>query len=165
MQPRLDSNTSAPRVRGLTLIIAFKQIKGVLWLIFAAVILVLMHFGLEGHVLGLARHLPHHAHAWSVLLGKLIARVADRRGSLLVVVALTVDGGVSLIESWALLHGSWWGPWLVVVTTASLLPFEAIAFVRHPHAVRAAMFCINAAIVWYLVQTARRHREHEVPRA
>jgi uncharacterized membrane protein (DUF2068 family) len=153
------------RKPGLVVIIGYKLVKGVLWLAFAAVLLVLMRFGLEARVAGLADHLRHHAGAWSVALGKLVAHAASRRGLFVILVAVIADGVASLFEAWALIHGRWWGPWLVVVTTASLLPFEVTAFVRHPHAVRAAVLLANAAIVWYLARSAlREHRERlDVP--
>jgi uncharacterized membrane protein (DUF2068 family) len=139
-------------------IIAYKLIKAVLWLAFAMALPVLVHFGLESRVAGLAAHLQHHAGAWSVALGKLVARAGSRRGVFVVFVALVADGVASLVEGWALVRGAWWGPWLVVVTTASLLPFEVVAFVKHRHVVRAAVFLANVAIVWYLARTALRER-------
>ena len=153
---------SAPprRERGLVIIIAYKLIKGVLWLVFAAALPLLIHFGLEARVSGFATHLQHHAGAWSVALGKLVARAASKRGLVVIFVALLADGTASLVEGWALVHGAWWGPWLVVVTTSSLLPFEVLAFVRHRHVVRALVFLANTIIVWYLARTAlREHRE------
>jgi uncharacterized membrane protein (DUF2068 family) len=72
---------------------------------------------------------------------------------------------MSLLEGWALLHGRWWGPWLVVVATGSLLPFEIAAFLRHPHAVRAALFGVNVAVVWYLARQAIRERSETPPPA
>jgi uncharacterized membrane protein (DUF2068 family) len=157
---RARPSSPARRKRGLVLIIGYKLVKGVLWLAFAVALLVLMRFGLDARVLGLADHLRHHAGAWSVALGKLVAHAASRRGLFVIIVALIADGVASLVEGWALVHGRWWGPWLVVVTTASLLPFEVMAFVRHRHAARAAVFFANAAIVWYLARTElREHRE------
>jgi uncharacterized membrane protein (DUF2068 family) len=46
----------------------------------------------------------------------------------------------------------------VVVATGSLLPFEVVSFVRHPHLVRAAVFLLNVAIVAYLARKALRER-------
>src|SRR5580658_2222510 len=132
---RAPPSSPARREGGLVLIIGYKLVKGALWLAFAVVLLVLMRFGLDARVLGLADHLRHHAGAWSVELGKLVAHAASRRGLFVIVVALIADGAASLVEGWALVHGRWWGPWLVVVTTASLLPFEVLAFVKHPHVV------------------------------
>ncbi len=155
-------NTHPPlpgrRPRGLAVIIAYKVIKGILWLAFAVALPVLVHLGLENWVLEISAHLQHHAGAWSVALGKLVARAASRRGLVVILVALLADGVASLVEGWALIHGAWWGPWLVVATTASLLPFEVLAFVRHRRAVRAAVLLANAAIVWYLARTALRER-------
>jgi uncharacterized membrane protein (DUF2068 family) len=156
--PSADPLPPATRKRGVVVIIAYKFIKGVLWLAFALALPVLVHFGLESRVLGLAAYLQHHAGAWSVALGKLVARGASRRGLFVIFVALVADGGASLVEGWALVHGAWWGPWLVVATTSSLLPFEVVAFVRHPHVVRAAVFLANVAIAWYLARTALRER-------
>ena len=51
---------------------------------------------------------------------------------------------MSLVEGWALWHGHWWGPWLVVAATGSLLPFEVVAVVRQLHAVRVVLFFVNA---------------------
>jgi uncharacterized membrane protein (DUF2068 family) len=149
---------SVRRKRGLLLIVVYKVAKGVLWLAFAIVILVLMRFGLEGNLLGLAAHLRHHTGAWSVELGKLVVTAASRRGLHVICVALVADAFVSLVEAWALVYGRWWGPWLVVATTASLLPFEVVAFFRHRHVARAAVFFATAAIAWYLARTALRER-------
>jgi uncharacterized membrane protein (DUF2068 family) len=140
------------------IIIAYKLFKGGLWLIFAATILVMMHMGLEDHLLGLAEHLRHHAHAWSLALADLVVSAATRRGLYSIVIALVADAGMSLFEGWALLHGHWWGPWVVVVATGSLLPFEVVSLARHPHVSRAAILAVNLVIVWYLGRKALRER-------
>jgi uncharacterized membrane protein (DUF2068 family) len=150
------------RETGLVLIIAYKLAKGGLWLVFAVTTVVLMRMGLGDRLLGIAEHLRHQAHAWSLELADLVVRAASRRGLWTIVVALVADGAVSLLEGWALYHGHWWGPWLVVVATGSLLPFEVVAIARKPHAVRVVLFLVNLAIVVYLVRKARRER-HERP--
>jgi uncharacterized membrane protein (DUF2068 family) len=146
------------RDRGVALIIAYKLGKGALWLVFAAVLLVTMRLGLGDRMLGFAAHLRHHSGAWSLRLADLVVRAASRRGLWLIIVALVADGALSLLEGWALVHGHWWGPWLVVVATGSLLPFEVLAILRHPHAVRAAVLLANAAIVAYLTRKALHER-------
>jgi uncharacterized membrane protein (DUF2068 family) len=151
------------RQRGLVLIIGYKLAKGVLYFIFAIVLVVMMRFGLEDKVRGIAYGLRHHAGAWSIELGKLVARAASPRGLWVITVALAADSIVSLVEAWALIHGHWWGPWLVALATGSLLPFEVFAFFRHPHVVRAAVFVANAAIVVYLVREAWHERD-QLPR-
>jgi uncharacterized membrane protein (DUF2068 family) len=148
---------AAPRREAaLSLIIGYKLVKGVTWLVLAVVILVLMQMGLEDQLLGLADHLRHHAHAWSLELARLVVGAASRKGLAAITVALVADGLFSLLEGWALLHGRWWGPWLVVIGTSALLPFEVVALVRHLHPVRAVLFVGNIAIVWYLARKARR---------
>lgn len=146
------------RERVLVLIIVYKFAKGGLWLALALVLAAAIRMGLGDRLRGLADHLRHHAHAWSLQLAQLLTRASSRRGLATVAVALVADGIASLIEGWALLHGRWWGPWLVVVTTASLLPFEIAALARHPHAVRFALFAVNIAIVYYLARKAVAER-------
>ncbi len=147
------------RERGLVLIIAYKLTKGVLWLVFSVAIVVLMRMGLGDHLLGVAHHLTLHAHPWSLALAGLLVRASTRRGLWTIVVALLADGTLTLVEGWSLLHGRWWGPWLVVVATGSLLPLEIVAFVRHPHLVRFVVLAVNVAIVVYLARkAAREHR-------
>lgn len=146
------------RDRGLRVIVAYKLTKGVLWLVFAAVLLVLMHMGLEDKLAGLAAALRHHAHAWSLAFARVVVTAGTRRGLWTLIVALLADGCVSLVEGWALLRGRWWGPWLVVVATGSLLPFEILALIRHLHPVRAVLFVANVVIVVYLARTALAER-------
>jgi uncharacterized membrane protein (DUF2068 family) len=147
------------RERGLVVIIAYKLAKGGLWLCLAVGVLVSMGAGAGDELLGWAEHLRHHSRAWSVTLADLLVRAATRRGLWTLVVAFAADGALTLVEGWALLRGRWWGPWLVVVATGSLLPFEVVALARHPHASRALLLAVNAIIVWYLARKALRdHR-------
>jgi uncharacterized membrane protein (DUF2068 family) len=146
------------RERGVVLIIAYKLVKGSLWLVFAATILVMTHMGLGDKLVGFADHLRLHAHPWSLRLANLVVQASSRRALMTITVALLADGTLTLIEGWALLHGHWWGPWLVIAATGSLLPLEVYSLVRHPHAVRAIVLLVNVAIVAYLVRTALRER-------
>jgi uncharacterized membrane protein (DUF2068 family) len=149
-----------PRERGLIVITAYKLVKGGTWLVLATVLAASMRMGLEDRLLGLADHLRHHAHAWSLEFAKLVVRAASPRGLWTIIVALVADGIVSLIEGWALWRGHWWGPWLVVVATGSLLPFEVVALVRDPHAIRLSLLGVNAAIALYLLRQAMREHRH-----
>jgi uncharacterized membrane protein (DUF2068 family) len=147
------------RERGLVLIIAYKLIKGVLWLVIASVLLVMMRMGLSARLEGVAEHLRHHSQAWAIELAELLTRASTPRGLVTITVALIADGTLTLVEGWALIHGHWWGPWLVVVATGSLLPFEVVALARHPHVGRALILVVNVAIVAYLIRKAlREHR-------
>ncbi|HSY21644.1 MAG TPA: DUF2127 domain-containing protein [Polyangiaceae bacterium] len=144
------------RERGLAVIIAYKLGKGGLWLLIVLVLLVSMHMGLSDRLLGFAAHLRLHARVWSLRLAELLVSAATRRGLWTIIVALFADGTFSLIEGWALWTGKTWGKWLVVVSTSALLPLEVAAFVKHPHAVRAALFVLNVLIVGYLTNKALR---------
>jgi uncharacterized membrane protein (DUF2068 family) len=148
------------RERGLVLIIGYKLVKGGLWLVLGVAVLVAMHLDVGDWLLGVSEHLRHHSRAWSVELAELLVTAASRRGLWTLVVALFADGLFSLLEGWALYHGHWWGPWLVVVGTGSLLPFEIVALIRHFHVSRVVLFLTNVAIVWYLARKALRER-HE----
>jgi uncharacterized membrane protein (DUF2068 family) len=146
------------RERALVLIIAYKVVRAVLWLVAAATLMVLMPLGLSEHLLGLARHLRHHTGAWSLRLADLVVQAATRRGLWVIVVALLADSAVSGLEAFALLRGHWWGPWLVVVTTSSFVPFEIAALVKRPDIARAAVLSVNVAIALYLARKAMRDR-------
>jgi uncharacterized membrane protein (DUF2068 family) len=142
------------------LIIAYKVAKGVLWLGLAVVVVVMMRMGIGDELSSVAEHLRHQSRAWSVELADLLVRAATRRGLWALVVALVADGLLTLVEGWALWRGHWWGPWLVVVATGSLLPFEVVALVRAVHVSRVILLVVNVAIVWYLGRKALRdHRE------
>ncbi|MGH7293732.1 MAG: DUF2127 domain-containing protein [Polyangiaceae bacterium] len=146
------------RERGLAIIIAYKLVKGGLWFVLAAVIVALMGAGIGDGLLGLAQHLRHHSNAWALQLADLLVRAASRRGLWTLVVALVADGTLTFVEGWALWRGFWWGPWLVVVATSSLLPFEAVALARHPHVGRVVLLGLNLVIVVYLARKALRDR-------
>jgi uncharacterized membrane protein (DUF2068 family) len=153
------------RERGLLVIIVYKLVKGSLWLIFAGTMLVLMRMGLGDRLLGLAHHLRLHAHPWSLALADVAVRASSRRALWTITVALVADGVLTLVEGWSLLHGRWWGPWLVVVATGSLLPFEIVALARHRHVIRAVVLAVNIAIVVYLSRkAAREHRLRRLAR-
>jgi uncharacterized membrane protein (DUF2068 family) len=152
--------TGAPverRDRGVVLIIVYKAIKGGLWLVLATVIAVLIHMDLADRVVGLADVLRVHARPWSLELARLLLRASSRHALWTLVTALYADGTLTLVEGWALYHGRWWGPWLVVVATGALLPYELVSLVRHPRAVRVVLLLVNAAIVFYLARVASQH--------
>jgi len=76
--------------------------------------------------------------------------------------ALAADAGLAALEGWALARGHRWGEWLVVVTTGSLLPWEAWELIRRPSLVRLLLLLVNLAVVLYLAQriTRRSRRPH-----
>jgi uncharacterized membrane protein (DUF2068 family) len=159
--------TDAPalrRDRGVEIIIAYKAIKGALWLVLATVIAVLVHLDLADHVAGMAEALRVHARPWSLGLARLLLSASSRHALWTLVAALYTDGTLTLVEGWALYHGRWWGPWLVVVATGALLPYEVLILVRHPRVIRALLLLVNAAIVVYLARVASRHARARLTR-
>ena len=107
----------------------------------------------------------HLTAAWSLKLTDLLARVATPRNVALTAGALVLDGALTLCEGWALYSGLTWGPWLVVITTGSLLPFEVVELARRPRAGRFVILIVNVAIVCYLAARAARRRRTRRPDA
>jgi len=75
----------------------------------------------------------------------------------LLAVAMFGDAILSAIEGLALQAGRWWAPWLVVIATSLLLPWEVWELIRHPRWGRVAILVINLAVVAYLLNDAREH--------
>lgn len=138
---------------GLRLIIGYKFVKGMIELLMGASFLFLGSVGLAEKLTAIVRVIRRHAtEAWSIALAERIIHASTAHNVFVVAVAVIVDGTVTLVEGWAL-HGHFrWSRWLVVATTASLLPFEVITLVRHPSAGRVMLVLVNALIVVYLVQ-------------
>jgi uncharacterized membrane protein (DUF2068 family) len=75
-------------------------------------------------------------------------------------IALSLDGLLVFVEGWSLWRGYTWGPWLVVASTAALLPFEAFGLWHHPHLGRLVLLLGNIAVALYLARQAQReHRK------
>lgn len=150
------SSDTAP---GLRAIIGYKTAKASVQLALAALLCALWPFGLSEKVQEMALAVRHHAtHGWAIRLADLLAGSSSTRKLELSLLALSLDGVLTAIEAWALRREKWWGPWLVVAATGSLLPFEVYEFVRAPHWPRALLFAVNLTIVAYLWRRARRER-------
>lgn len=140
---------------GLRLIIGYKLAKAGAELLLAAALTAVLVAGAENPAGALADALRRHVTgAWSLRLTALLAGEATARGVELTIVALVFDGALTLVEGWALRRRFAWAPWLVVVTTGSLLPFEIVELVRHPRPARMLLLLANLIIVGYLVARA-----------
>jgi uncharacterized membrane protein (DUF2068 family) len=162
VRAHVQENTIARvrRERGLVVIIVYKLAKGALWVLLGLVLTVMMRMGLAEHLVGWSDHLRHQSRAWSVELADLLVKEATYRRLWTLIGALFGDGVLTLVEGWALWHGHWWGPWLVVGVTGSLLPFEVVHLLRAPHLSRFIVLLVNGAIVAYFVRHAViHHRE------
>jgi uncharacterized membrane protein (DUF2068 family) len=145
--------------QGVRAIIAYKTIKASTQLGLASVLLCLWPFGLAGRVESAARML--HAHATQMwarqLSGFLLSHVSERALAFLLL-ALAADGAFTAFEAFALRRRYAWAPWLVVLATSLLLPFELFELLKEPHLARLAILLINSAIAAYLARSAIRER-------
>ncbi len=145
---------------GLQLVVAYKVIKAVLQALLAAGLLVVVCTGHTTRLLYFAELLRRNfAGEWSVRLADLLVTATTPRHLVVIVVALALDAVASVFEGFALVRGWWWAPWLVVIATSSLLPFELVALFRHVRLGRLLILAVNVAIVLYLGRRALR--EHE----
>ena len=146
------------RERGLQVIIAYKLIKGSAGVAVALLLLLLTTFdgadALQEAALVLHAHV---AGAWSIRLADMLVRATSPHYVHLAMVALALDGSLTLIEGWALRRRFAWAPWLVVIATTALLPLEIVAIVNHRRIGRVLVLVANVAIVVYLVRHALWH--------
>ena len=149
----------APREPALRLIIAYKLARAALSLGVAAALAGFVSTG-NSHVL---RHwaddLRHHiaSHSASVLAQHLAAAV-NPHDLRLAATALTLDGLLVLFEGWALWRGYPWGAWLVVLSTAALLPIEVVGLWHDPRIGRLILLLGNLAVALYLLRRVRHER-------
>jgi uncharacterized membrane protein (DUF2068 family) len=142
---------------GVQAIIAYKFAKGAFSASVGLLSLVLLHTGTEAAAASLAQQLLDHSTSeWAIKGAMLIVRAGTRPHAILAAVAGFADAAVSLLEAAALRRGAWWGPWLVVVATGALLPWELVGLIREPGSVRVAIFLLNLVAVAYLLRVALR---------
>jgi len=144
---------------GIRLIVFYKLVKGGLEAAAAAVLAVGPLLGLDEALMRAALALQHHAtRAWAVHLSQSLPPLVTPGHLRLAMLALLLDAALTLVEGWSLLRGHWWGPWLVVVASGALLPFEVVHLVRHPRPGRLIVLLVTALIVGYLLWRLRVER-------
>jgi uncharacterized membrane protein (DUF2068 family) len=94
----------------------------------------------------------HFMGAFVMRVADLLDRAASPRNLKLTAALLAVDSAFTFFEAWVLHRRFRWAPWVVVIATASLLPFEIYEIWRAVHVGRVLIFAINVAIVVYLVR-------------
>ena len=148
------------RPAGLRLIVAYKFTKAVLQVAAAVLLFYGAAHGLSARLADFAERLREHAvHAWSNVVAAALLRFVRSRHSLAFTAdALLLDAGLSSVEGWALSRGYTWGEWLVVGTTAFLIPFEIRALLHHLRFGRVLLLVLNVIIVAYLVVNIRARR-------
>ena len=145
---------------GLRLIVTYKFTKAVLQVAAAVLLFYGAAHGLNARLAEFAEKLREHAvHAWSNIFAAALLRFTHSKHSLsYTAYAALADAVLSSIEGWAISRGHTWGEWLVVVTTAGLIPFEIWALMHHVRAGRVILLVLNLAIVAYLVINIRQRR-------
>jgi uncharacterized membrane protein (DUF2068 family) len=144
---------------GIRLIILYKGLKAVAEVALAAALVLLAATGEIATFREAAIQLKEDlASRWSLLLGRVLATLLSERGVHLLEIGLALDGIVSAVEGWSLWRGYRWGPWLVIVLTATPLPLEALGIVRNHRPSRIALMLLNVAVVVYLARSVRRAR-------
>jgi uncharacterized membrane protein (DUF2068 family) len=144
---------------GLRIIVSYKFLRGALSILLALILAATAAEGWTDRLRDFARMLREHVvGAWSVRLADLLVRAATPRYLAIASVALAADGSLALFEGWALRKGFSWAPWLVVVATASLLPFEVYEIFMRARVGRVVVLIVNLAIVVYLYRREIRKR-------
>jgi uncharacterized membrane protein (DUF2068 family) len=153
------SEEALDRAVGVRLVVVYKAVKAGLEFALAALLLAGIVFGFAPRLQLLAVQLrTHFTRAWAIGLSHLIMSSATPKHLHVGCIALFLDGVLTSVEAWALHRGHWWGPWLVVVASGSLLPWEIVELVRYQRVGRLLVFLVNAAIVVYLTMHALRAR-------
>lgn len=153
-----DVEVLTPALRA---IILYKSVKGVVQLIAGVALFIALALGFAHHLVDVEAALRRHfASGWSARLATILVHYLDAKYLRVGAVALVGDGVLSGVEGWALHKRHWWGPWLVVGASGSLIPFELYEIVESPHVGRIVLLVLNVVVVAYLARRALlEHRE------
>jgi uncharacterized membrane protein (DUF2068 family) len=140
----------------LQAVIAYKVVKGVLQLLLAVALSFSLLFG-GGEMLRewTQEFRNHSTRAYAVVVSRALEKATSPRGLHITLAALWLDGGVTLLEAWALRRRHRWGPWVVVGVSGALLPFEVFELARRFRWTRVLVLVVNAAVVGFLIVHAR----------
>lgn len=137
---------------GIRLIFAYKLVRGVGALLIAFALGTASLWGGGAFLRDVADTLLiRFTEAWTIQLADLLVRASSPRALHIGTTAFGVDGLFTLFEAWALRSQFRWGRWLMVASTASLLPFEVYHVHRSVHAGGVILLLANLAVVAYLL--------------
>src|SRR5436305_12379104 len=149
---------------GLEAIILYKLIKAAGELLLCLFAVYLLVRGAEAGAATLAESLlEHFAGAWALSAATLVVMIGTSGHVKFIAVASLGDAILSALEGLALQAGRWWAPWLVVIATASLLPWEVVEIFVHPRWGRFVILGINLTVVAYLLWEVWRGRTVRMP--
>lgn len=145
----------------LSAIITYKLARAAGSLLTALSVLALSLTGITGQAERFLQAVHHDAlNELSRTLSELALSALAPQHLLLVLGVLLVDATVLFLEGWGLQRGWRSAPWLVVVASGLLVPFELAAVLEQLTVMRVAVLGINLAIISYLlVRTWRAERE------
>lgn len=147
------------RPLGVGLILLQKTVWGSLLLVLAVVLLRFHARQVTDPIQELfARELAEDPH--DLLANLLISLLpsVSLRTELLLAIGAIVYAFLEAIEAWGLWRDLLWVELLIVVETATLLPYDGWELVRFPSVVKVLTIMINILIVWYLVVRYQRKR-------
>lgn len=140
----------------LRAVITYKWVKGAAELLLFLGLAATLAFGWKDELAEWAHEFRNSStRAYAVLLGRALEQATTPRGLHITLLALLVDGVVTLFEGWALHRRRPWGAWVVVGVTGSLLPFEVFEMVHRFRWTRLGVLVVNVAVVAFLVVHAR----------
>jgi uncharacterized membrane protein (DUF2068 family) len=162
MGPSAPSHPKRPA--GLEAIILYKLIKAALEVIAGGAALGLLMRGAEAAAATLAQILlEHFTGGWALGAATLVVMSATTGHVKAAALAAFADAALSAIEGIALSAGKWWAPWLVVLATGALLPWEIFGIAAHPGWGLVLLLLVNLAVVVYLLRVViRQHRARKV---
>ena len=145
------------RAVGLEAIIDYKLFKAAAEVVVGIVLAALLLRGTEAAAATLAQIvIDHVSRAWALQAATAIVLTGTAGHVKIAVAGAFADAALSAVEGFALRAGRWWAPWLVVVATGALLPWEVLEVIRKPGWLRLAILAVNVAVVAYLLSTTRR---------
>lgn len=148
------------RPAALQAIIVYKLFKAAAEALLGVAAVWLLARGAEAGAATLAEIVLEHVTAgWALEAATVIVRIATSGHVKFIAVAAFGDAALSAVEGLALRAGRWWAPWLVVIATGALLPWELWELARHPRISRLGILFINLAVVGYLMHGVLRERQ------
>ncbi|MBV8780218.1 MAG: DUF2127 domain-containing protein [Phycisphaerae bacterium] len=85
----------------------------------------------------------------------------DRKKLELLGIGTFIYAGLFGIEGTGLFIGARWAEYMVIITTAGLMPLEIYEIFHHPSALKIATLVINALAVVYLIFRVRKLKKQE----
>lgn len=143
----------ATREPALTLIIAYKMVRGGVVLLAGLTLLAFIAGHLDESLREFALQLREEStSSLTEGLTALFGWALAPKHILVVGMLLALDGVITFVEGYALFRGWRWGVWLVVSATSGLLPFEIAAIIDRVTAFRIGVLIINLLIVAWLLR-------------